>query len=115
MDDTTWGPGALELTGGRPVPYGSAGTLLQFSSTFCAPCRATRRVLDRVVATDPTVTHVELDVADLPVLAERLGVRETPTVLVLDATGTEVTRATGVPTLAQARAAVEAARRVSAR
>ncbi len=85
---------------------GRRATLVQFSSTFCTPCRLTRQVLDRVVVTDPEVTHVELDVADHTELAERWDIRATPTVLVLDATGAEVGRHVGRPSLAQARAAV---------
>ncbi|WP_448629663.1 TlpA family protein disulfide reductase [Cellulomonas soli] len=83
---------------------GPRATLVQFSSTFCAPCRATRRVLERVVATSDGVRHVELDVAEHPHLGERLDITATPTVLVLDADGRVVRRAQGVPTLAQVRA-----------
>lgn len=87
-------------------PLGARATFVQFSSTFCAPCRATRRTLHRVVSTDDGVVHVELDVADRTDLGEQLGVTTTPTVLVLDADGMIVRRASGAPTLAQARAAV---------
>ncbi|MGV8976481.1 MAG: thioredoxin family protein [Cellulomonas sp.] len=90
------------------VAAGALATFVQFSSTFCMPCRATRRVLERVVATADGVAHVEVDVADHLALGERLGITSTPTVLVLDAGGVERSRATGVPTLAQARAAVVA-------
>ena len=40
---------------------GERATLLQFSSAFCAPCRATRRVLADVAQTVPGVVHVEVD------------------------------------------------------
>jgi thiol-disulfide isomerase/thioredoxin len=89
-------------------PLGERATFLQLSSGFCAPCRATRRVLERVVATSEGVAHVEVDVADRADLAERFAVTQTPTVLVLDRDGAVVVRATGVPSLAQARAAVAA-------
>lgn len=52
------------------------------------------------------VVHVELDVGGRLDLGERLDIRSTPTVLVLDADGFERVRATGAPTLAQARAAL---------
>ena len=42
-------------------------------------------------------------------LGERLGIDVTPTVLVLDADGELVRRATGVPTLAQLRGALDEA------
>src|SRR5262245_8132282 len=38
-----------------------AVTLLQFSSAFCAPCRATRVVLAEVARTTEGVAHVEVD------------------------------------------------------
>ena len=94
--------------GDLAAPLGAWATVVQFSSTFCAPCRATRRIFERVVATTTGVTHVELDIADQHELGERLGIAVTPTVVILDADGVERGRATGAPTLAQARAAVEA-------
>src|SRR6187397_385991 len=46
------------------TPYdgerGERATLLQFSSAFCAPCRATRRILADVSSTVPGVAHVEV-------------------------------------------------------
>lgn len=90
------------------VPLGTRATLVQFSSTFCAPCRATRRILERAVATTDGVRHVELDVADHLALGEDLRIEVTPTVLVLDPDGVVVRRAQGVPTLAQVRSALAA-------
>ena len=89
-------------------PLGVRATAVQFSSTFCAPCRATRRIFERLVETTTGITHLELDIADRHALGERLGIVVTPTVVILDAHGVERGRATGAPTLAQARAAVEA-------
>lgn len=91
-------------------PLGRDATFLQLSSGFCAPCRATRRVLERVVATQDGVAHVEVDVAHRADLAERFGVTETPTTVLLDAGGAPAVTVTGVPSLAQARAAVAALR-----
>ncbi len=84
-----------------PLPAGDRATLVQFSSAFCAPCRATRRVLGQVAALVPGVVHVELDAEAHLELVRRLGVRSTPTTLVLDGAGHEVLRATGQPTAAQ--------------
>ncbi|HWG92910.1 MAG TPA: thioredoxin family protein [Mycobacteriales bacterium] len=76
---------------------GERATLLQFSSAFCAPCRATRRVLGEVAAVVPGVRHVEVDAeAHLDVVRE-LGISSTPTTLVLDAAGRVTARATGQP------------------
>lgn len=76
---------------------GERATLLQFSSAFCSPCRATRGVLADVAAQEHGVRHVELDAERHLDLVRRLDVRRTPTTLVLDAAGNEVLRATGAP------------------
>ena len=88
---------------------GERATLLQFSSAFCAPCRATRRVLSEVAEVVPGVVHVEVDAEHHLDLVRRLGILRTPTTLVLDAAGAEVTRASGAPTRQQVMAAVERA------
>nr|WP_246283727.1 thioredoxin family protein [Nocardioides perillae] len=83
------------------TPYdaqrGERATLLQFSSAFCAPCRATRRVLGDIAEVVPGVTHVEVDAEQQLELVRRLGVLRTPTTVVLDRHGREVTRAAGAP------------------
>jgi thiol-disulfide isomerase/thioredoxin len=76
---------------------GERATLLQLSTAFCAPCRATRQVLADVARTVPGVAHVEVDAEQHLGLVRRLGVGRTPTTLVLDAAGAEVFRAAGVP------------------
>ncbi|MET8581378.1 thioredoxin family protein [Streptomyces collinus] len=96
------GLGAAEL-GGEP---GERATLVQFSSAFCAPCRATRRVLGEVAAMVPGVAHVEIDAEARLDLVRELGIVKTPTVLVLDADGAEVRRATGQPRRADVIAAL---------
>ena len=85
---------------------GDRATLLQFSSAFCAPCRATRRILADVAAATPGVRHVEIDAESQLELVRRVGVLRTPTTLVLDAAGQEVTRATGAPRKEQVLAAL---------
>ncbi|WP_329280653.1 thioredoxin family protein [Streptomyces sp. NBC_01451] len=76
---------------------GERATLVQFSSAFCAPCRATRRVLGEVAGLVPGVSHVEIDAEAHLDLVRRLDILKTPTVLVLDADGRIVRRATGQP------------------
>ncbi|SMQ14491.1 Thiol-disulfide isomerase or thioredoxin [Streptomyces sp. Ag82_O1-12] len=85
---------------------GERATLVQFSSAFCAPCRATRRVLGEVAAVVPGVTHVEIDAEAQLDLVRRLDILKTPTVLVLDADGRVVRRATGQPRKADVIAAL---------
>lgn len=85
---------------------GERATLLQFSSAFCAPCRATRRTLAEVAALVPGVTHLEVDAEHHLELVRALDVLRTPTTLVLDASGQEVTRAAGAPRKEQVLAAL---------
>lgn len=88
---------------------GDRATLLQFSSSFCAPCRATRQLLADVAAKDAGVAHVELDVADRLDLVRLLDIRRTPTTLVLGPQGQIARRASGVPRRDEVLAAVAAA------
>ena len=76
---------------------GDRATLLQFSSAFCAPCRVTRRVLAEVADLLPGVTHLEVDAEKHLDLVRRLGVARTPTTLLLDPAGRELSRASGAP------------------
>jgi thiol-disulfide isomerase/thioredoxin len=76
-------------------------TLLQFSSAFCAPCRALRRVSSEVAAMVSGVQHIEVDAESHLEAVRALGIWRTPTLLVLDAEGRVAKRATGVPGKAQ--------------
>ncbi|MFF7995406.1 TlpA family protein disulfide reductase [Kitasatospora xanthocidica] len=87
-------------------PLGARATLVQFSTVFCQPCRATRRVLAEVAGMVDGVEHVEVDAEERLELVRRLGVRRTPTVLVLDADGRVVRRAVGQPRKADVIAAI---------
>jgi thiol-disulfide isomerase/thioredoxin len=80
-----------------PAPLGERATLLQFSSAFCAPCRATRQLLGEVAAMVEGVTHIDVDAESNLELVRKLRITRTPTVFVLDAAGRIVTRATGLP------------------
>ncbi|MGA4843487.1 thioredoxin family protein [Streptomyces sp. G45] len=91
------------------APLGERATLVQFSTAFCQPCRATRRVLADVAALVPGVAHVEIDAEGALDLVRELRVRKTPTVLVLDAGGRVVRRASGQPRKADVIAALGAA------
>jgi thiol-disulfide isomerase/thioredoxin len=103
--------GRLARTGDSPAPslteadlgqpLGSRATLLQFSSSFCTPCRATRQLLSDVAGRSDGVAHVEIDVATRMDLARRLDIRRTPTVLVLGPHGQIARRASGLPRRAE--------------
>jgi thiol-disulfide isomerase/thioredoxin len=118
--------GVLRPAGGSGGPEGSVGvdsvdvvdvavlgasageraTLLQFSSAFCAPCRAARRVLGEVAEMVDGVAHVEIDAESHLDLVRRFNVVRTPTVLVLDSGGRVVRRAVGAPRKADVIAAL---------
>jgi thiol-disulfide isomerase/thioredoxin len=107
-----WYDGRLRTRTGaedlRPLmpDSGERATLVQFSSAFCAPCRATRRVLANAADQVPGVLHLEIDAEANLELVRRLGIVKTPTTLVLDDHGREVVRATGQPRMADVLAAL---------
>jgi thiol-disulfide isomerase/thioredoxin len=72
-------------------------TLLQLSTTFCAPCRHTRILLADFVQRTDGVRHVEVDLTDHPEWSTPLRVHRTPTTLALDSAGRELFRVGGVP------------------
>jgi len=72
-------------------------TLVQLSTTFCAPCRHAKVILRDLADRTDGLTHAELDVTNLPDVATKLGVMRTPTTLALTSDGTEVLRVGGVP------------------
>ncbi len=88
------------------APRGARATLVQFSTAFCQPCRATRRTLASVAAMVDGVAHVEIDAESRLHLVRRLGIERTPTVLVLDARGRVAARAAGAPRTADVIAAL---------
>ena len=89
---------------------GSRATLLQFSSAFCGPCRATRFLIEDVTADMADVAHVEVDAEANLELVRQLDIRSTPTTLFLDSAGHEVGRAVGAPKRDQILGAISAIR-----
>jgi thiol-disulfide isomerase/thioredoxin len=88
---------------------GERATLLQFSSAFCAPCRATRSILADVASAVPGVRHVEVDAESNLDVVRRLNILKTPTTLVLDGQGRVTQRAAGQPRKEHILAALEKA------
>ena len=87
---------------------GTRATLVQFSSAFCTPCRATRTLLENVVTDLSDVRHVEIDAETNLELVRKLDIRSTPTTLILNHAGIEVGRAVGAPKRDQVLAALAA-------
>lgn len=77
--------------------FGTRLTLLQFSSAFCTPCRATRALLSDITKGLHDVKHVDIDAESNLELVRKLDIRSTPTTLILDHNGVEVGRAVGAP------------------
>jgi thiol-disulfide isomerase/thioredoxin len=96
----------VDLAAELGVEPGTRATLLQFSSVFCAPCRATKRVLEEVADLVDGVRHVEVDAESHLDLVRRLDVMRTPTVFVLDGAGQVVRKAVGQPRKADVIAAL---------
>jgi len=88
----------------------SRATLLQFSSAFCGPCRATRLLIEDVTADMGDVKHVEIDAEANLELVRKLDIRSTPTTLFINGDGHEVGRAVGAPKRDQVLSAISAIR-----
>jgi thiol-disulfide isomerase/thioredoxin len=97
--------GADELARIGSAP-GERATLVQWSSSFCQPCRATRRILGDVAALVDGVRYVEIDAEEHLDLVRRHNILRTPTTFVLDAAGRVVVRASGQPRKADVIAAL---------
>jgi thiol-disulfide isomerase/thioredoxin len=87
---------------------GSRATMVQFSSAFCTPCRATKVLLEDMVKTMPDVRYAHIDAESHLELVRKLDIRSTPTTLFLNSAGVEVGRAMGTPKRAQVQAAIAA-------
>ena len=97
--------GEASLLAGIGVVAGQV-TLLQFSSAFCAPCRATRSVLADVAGRVDGVTHLEVDAESQLEVVRALKIWRTPTTFIIDTEGRIVGRAQGIPHRGQVLAAV---------
>jgi hypothetical protein len=96
------GPGPVASPAGSALnaadlgaPLGARATLVQFSTEVCAYCGPTRELLTEAAAERDGVAFVEIDAAARMDLTRRLHVLSTPTVLVLDAAGAIISRASG--------------------
>ena len=87
---------------------GSRATMVQFSSAFCSPCRATQALLEDMVKTLPDVRYSHIDAESQLELVRELDIRSTPTTLFLNRDGVEVGRAFGTPKRSQVMHALNA-------
>jgi len=87
---------------------GSRATMVQFSSAFCTPCRATHSLLSQMVIAMTDVKHIHIDAESHLELVRELDIRSTPTTLFINKDGVEVGRAAGTPKREQVLAALAA-------
>ena len=90
----------------RPEEFGQVGSgqrlsLVQFSSTHCAPCRRSARLWRELADRDPQVAFTEVQADDHLALLGRLDVLTTPTTAVFDSDGELTGLITGPPSPAQ--------------
>ena len=100
----------LQVSATEIGSLGERATLLQFSSAFCTPCRATRVILNDVATESAGVIHIDINAEEQLDLVRKVGILSTPTTLILDSKGFEIARAVGAPRKAQVLAALEALR-----
>ncbi|RBY78178.1 thioredoxin [Geodermatophilus sp. TF02-6] len=96
----------LEALGVRPEDADL--TVVQFSTAFCGPCRATRARLRQLHVTRPGLACVEVDAESHLDAVRALDVRRTPTLFWLDRTGRLLGRSDGAPRPAELTALVAA-------
>jgi thiol-disulfide isomerase/thioredoxin len=72
-------------------------TVVQFSTAFCAPCRATRARLQQLQSTRPGLAHVEVDAESELAAVRELDIRRTPTLFYLGRDGSLLGRSSGAP------------------
>lgn len=68
-----------------------------FGSPTCGPCDAVKRVLVEVESDRGDFTWRYVDTADHMAVAEALGIRRVPTLVLMDGNGTVRARTSGVP------------------
>jgi thiol-disulfide isomerase/thioredoxin len=106
-NDVQGGPQAvLERLGVRPQDADL--TVVQFSTAFCAPCRATRARLQQLQSTRPGLAYVDVDAENALEAVRELDVRRTPTLFYLRRDGSLIGRSSGAPRPEELAALVDA-------
>jgi thiol-disulfide isomerase/thioredoxin len=83
-------------------------TVVQFSTAFCAPCRATKARLEQLQATRPGLAVLHVDAESHLDEVRALDVRRTPTLFYLDRAGVVIGRSSGAPRPEELTALVDA-------
>jgi thiol-disulfide isomerase/thioredoxin len=85
----------LQELGARPQDADL--TVVQFSTAFCGPCRATRARLQQLQTTRPGLAYLHVDAESHLDAVRALDVRRTPTLFYLDRSGALIGRSSGAP------------------
>ncbi|TFV76822.1 thioredoxin [Blastococcus sp. CT_GayMR19] len=88
-------PPALHRLGVRPAEADL--TVVQFSTAFCGPCRATKARLQQLQSTRPGLAVVQVDAESHLDEVRELDVRRTPTLFYLGRDGRLIGRSSGAP------------------
>jgi thiol-disulfide isomerase/thioredoxin len=99
-------PSVFERLGARPADADL--TVVQFSTAFCGPCRATKARLQQLQATRPGLAVVQVDAESHLDEVRELDVRRTPTLFYLGRDGRLIARSSGAPRAAELSALVDA-------
>jgi glutaredoxin len=83
-------------------------TVVQISTAFCGPCRATRARLQQLRSTRPGLAYVDVDAESHLEAVRALGVRLTPTLFYVGRDGVLLGRSSGAPRPEELTALVEA-------
>ena len=78
--------------------------LVQFTTRYCAPCRAARPELE-AAAGRASIRYTQIDVGERPEVARRYGVRTVPTIVVAARSGRVHGKWTAMPAAAEISAA----------
>ena len=99
-----------DLLDQHQMQLGKNVTLLQFSSAFCSPCKATAVVISQIVQGMDDVVYIQVASEENLKLVEKFDIKSTPTVIFFNREGIEVGRAVGIPTKEQVIISINAVR-----
>lgn len=99
-----------DLADKRQMQLGKNVTLLQFSSAFCSPCKATAQIISHLVEGMDDVVYIQVASEENLKLVEKFDIKSTPTVIFFNRNGIEVGRAVGIPTKEQVIISINAVR-----
>ena len=94
-EENVGSPSTFARLGVRPADADL--TVVQFSTAFCGPCRATKARLQQLQTTRPGLAVVHVDAESHLDEVRELDVRRTPTLFYLGRDGTVIGRSSGAP------------------